>query len=139
MKRLNVKTVFLSLALASFVFMLGCAGTGQPHYKPVTVPDILQMTKNGVPADQIIHKMKQSRTVYRLKADQLAKLEQQGVSPKVVDYMQQTYLKAVQRDQALEDWSYWWPGWDGYWYGGPAFGWPYWGFDDEFWDQDFGD
>jgi hypothetical protein len=67
--------------------------------------------------------MRESGTVYRLKASELAKLKEEGFPDAVIDYMQQTYLDAVRRNQALEDWSHWTVGPDQYWYGGGPFGW----------------
>ena len=53
-----------------------------------------------------------------LTASHLVGLHEEGVPNVVLDYMQETYLAAVRRDQALEDWRHWaWAG-DGYWYGG---------------------
>jgi hypothetical protein len=118
---------FLILFLGfSFFFFQGCM-VSQYHVPPVTVAQIVEMSKSGVAPKDIIDKIKKSRTVYRLKADQLVQLEKEGVSTDVLDYMQKTYLDSVRQNQQLEDWNYWWPGWDGYWYGGPAFGWP-WGY-----------
>jgi len=37
--------------------------------------------------------------------------------------MQKTHLDAIKNNQRLENSYYWWPGEDGYEYGGPAFGW----------------
>ena len=111
-------------------FFLGCASVstqdeavGSPP-KPVTVPEILEMTEAGIPPFDIIEQMKQSKTVYRLKASQLARLKEEGVSDEVINYMQQTYIDAVKRNQAFEDWDNWTLGGDGYWYGGPYFGGP---------------
>jgi hypothetical protein len=67
--------------------------------------------------------LRQSGTVYRLQASQLSELGQQGVAPDVLDYMQETYLKAVREDAIYNSWDYWSPR-GGYWYGGPYFGWP---------------
>src|SRR2546427_8106978 len=63
--------------------------------------------------------MRNSETVYRLTAAQLAELHEQGISDHVIYYMQQTYLDAVRQDQSLADWDYWTAGADGFWYGGP--------------------
>jgi hypothetical protein len=93
--------------------------------KPVTVAEVLQMTKEGAPAKDIIKKMRESGTVYRLSASELARLHEQGVADEVLNYMQRTYLNAVRREQRLRDWDYWSLGPDGYWYGGWPFGWPY--------------
>ena len=121
---------FFVIAVALF-FLSGCATLGITTPQPVTVADIVKMSKDKVPADEIIRKMRESHTVYRLKASELAKLEEEGVPNAVIDYMQQTYLNAVRRNQVLEDRSYWNSGPDGYWYGGGPYGWPYEWFEEE--------
>ena len=102
----------------------GCALFGVREPAPVTVPKILEMSRSGTPADQIVDTMRASGTVYRLKASQLAELRNEGVPDDVIDYMQQTYLDAVQRDASYEEWDRW-NRFGGYWYGGAPFGWPY--------------
>ena len=62
------------------------------------------MSKENVPAETIVNKMRDSRAVYRLNAAQLAKLHDQGVADLVLNYMQETYLNAVRRED-LADWS----------------------------------
>ncbi len=116
--------VFLLVIVTSLFFLAGCATLGIKKPSPVTVADIVKMSKDNVPADEIIRKMRESRTVYRLRASELARLKEEGVPDAVIDYMQQTYLNAVRRNQALEDWNYWNWGPDGYWYGGGPYGWP---------------
>jgi len=87
----------LSVALFSLgVLWLG----GCTPFHPVTVPQILEMTREGVPPNTIIARIKESNTVYRLHAHQVAQLSRDGVNDKVLDYMQQTYLDAVRRDQS---------------------------------------
>ena len=115
----------VGMAIAvSLLFCSGCASTQPPHPAPVTVGQILDMNKAGLSAENIIGKIKASGTIYRLKASQLSDLEKQGVPPAVIDYMQQTYLDAVKRDAAYENWNYWTMH-DDYWYGGAPYGWPY--------------
>lgn len=104
----------------------GCStlGIGRPQPTPITVPEVVQMSKAAVPVETILQKMRDSETIYRLTASQLVGLHEEGVPNVVLDYMQETYLAAVRRDQALEDWRHWaWAG-DGYWYGGRPYGWP---------------
>ena len=109
--------VWACLALA------GCATLGASKPPPVTVPQIIELSKAGTPAPDIIKQMADSGTVYRLNASQLADLRQQGVSDQVIDYMQKTYLDAVRREQAREDRRNWTWGPGGYWYGGLPYGW----------------
>ncbi len=127
MKKLKNLRLLLYLFLigAGLLALQSCVTTNIYRTPPVTVSDIKQMSKDGVPAKTIISKMRKSRTVYRLKADQLAELQNEGVASDVINYMEQTHLNAIRHNQQLEDLGYWWPGWDGYYYGGPAFGWPY--------------
>ena len=99
-------------------------GIGRQQPAPVTVPEVVQMSKAGVPVDTLLQKMRDSGTIYRLTASQLVHLHEEGVPNAVLDYMQETYLAAVRRDQALEDWRHWALAVDGYWYGGRPYGWP---------------
>jgi hypothetical protein len=117
-----------ALAVAAALLALGGCATVTTTTKPapMTVSQIIKLSKDGVPPQDIIRVMRDSGTVYRLNASQLADLKQQGVSDQVINYMQQTYLEAVRRNQAYEDWvNYSW-GPDGYWYGGVPYGWPPW-------------
>jgi hypothetical protein len=115
----------VALALAAVLLLpAGCATTGAAGpFKTVTVDQIVQMSKAGTPSDDIIKQIAESGTIYRLNASQLADLRQAGVSDQVINYMQQTYLDAVRRDQARQDMRYWAWGPGGYWYGGVPYGW----------------
>ncbi len=114
----------LALFLAAGLMLAGCATTQTQTYEFKTVPveEILQMSKDKVPTDQIIKKIAESGTIYRLSASQLADLREAGVPNEVINYMQQTYLDAVRRNQARQDLRYWSPS-GGYWYGGVPYGW----------------
>ena len=113
------------LLLTCMTLLGGCATLElEQSTPPVTVSEVIHMSQQGVPAETILDKMRQSQTVYRLTASQLAQLRDQGVADQVIDYMQQTYLYAVRNDQSLEDWDNRTLGADGFWYGGPYYGWP---------------
>jgi hypothetical protein len=122
------------ILLIGMTLLGGCATFGvEQSTPPVTVSEVIHMSQQGVPADTILDHMRESQTVYRLTASQLAQLRDQGVATQVIDYMQQTYLNAVRYDQSLENWDYWSLGTDGFWYGGPYYGWaPNW------WIRDYG-
>ena len=119
------RRIFPLLVAATLALMLAsCASLPPPA--PVTVAEVVRLSHEGDPPDQIIQRMRDAGTVYRLKASQLTRLHQQGVSNEVLDYMQQTYLEAVRRDQHMQDWNSWWPAPDGYFYGRCYNGaWPY--------------
>ena len=143
LQRKSVKYLFLSAV--GIVLLQSCAVYSTNRYRPVTVADIVQMSKDKVPSEKIINSIRKSQTVYNLKADQIASLAKEGVSNSVLNYMEKTHIDAVRHNQRLEDSRYWWPGWDGYMYGGPAFGWPEnyqdynWGPDINFGEDDEGD
>jgi hypothetical protein len=116
--RMQSFTIFLcGLSLSVFA---GCTFfSSKPLPPPVTVPQILEMSKMGVPPGAIVQKMRDSGTVYRLQASQLAQLKAQGVPDAVLNYMQQTYLDAVRTDQSRADFDNWALLGDGDMYGGP--------------------
>jgi hypothetical protein len=122
--------VWLTLIVAGIAILQSCV-----VYRPypqnsqlLTVPDIIQMTKDGASSKDIINEINQSHTAYGLKADQLAKLHDQGVQDSVINYMEQTKLDLIQQNQRYADSSYWWMA-DGFYYGafglGLGWGWPY--------------
>jgi hypothetical protein len=119
---LSLLLVFLTIGPLSIT---GCASLAQRTVPPVTVSRIVQMSHDGVPPGTIIQRIAESGTVYRLSASELANLRDDGVADAVINYMQQTYLGAVRRDQSAADQNLWVYGPDGYYYGGYPFGWPY--------------
>ena len=121
-KIISARHVAFVLAGGMLLALGACSTIGTPP-APVTVPQIVAMSKAGDDPGTIIETIRQSHTVYRLSAGQLADLEKQGVPRAVIDYMQRTYIDAVRRDQARADWSYWSLEDDGYWYGGCSYGW----------------
>ena len=103
------------LAGALILLSAGCATT--PQKPPPSVEDIVQMSEQGVPPEQIVQRIRESRAVYRLPASELAKLKSRGVPDAVLDYMQQTYLDDERRRAYYQAGPYW--GLYGYWWGPP--------------------
>ena len=127
----------MKLNLVIYLFIIGsgltllnsCVVNREYTFTPLTVPDIVQMSKDKVPSKNIINEIRKSHTAYTLKADEYAKLQQAGVADSVVNYMQETHLNLIRNNQQVQDSYYWTPGYGGYWYGGLGYGWPwgYWG------------
>lgn len=63
----------------------------------VTLEEIVALSKQGTPADQIIEKIKASNSHYDLTPSQAVELSRQGVDAKVLDYIHQS------RENALRD------------------------------------
>jgi hypothetical protein len=68
---------------------------------PVMVSEVILMSKEE--ACPLRPSLKKCAT--RLTAAQLTHLHGRGVSDSVIDYMQQSYLEAVRREQNLADWN----------------------------------
>jgi len=109
----------LALTFLTCVTLLsGCATFGFKTPEPVTVSQVIQMSKEDVPPETIVKKMRDSGAVYRFTAAQLAELHDLGVADQVLDYMQQTYIEAERREQSRADWDtgYTWGPWGpGFW------------------------
>jgi hypothetical protein len=98
--------------LICVTLLSGCAALRFKQPEPVTVGQVIEMSKEGMPAETIVNKMRDSEAVYRLTAAQLADLHDQGVADPVLDYMQRTYIEEERREQSRQDqddWDMWGP------------------------------
>lgn len=86
------------LAVVSIVLLLvGCATTPPPP--PLTQADIVSLAQAGVSDRDIIRRIDQTQTVFRLSADDIVRLQKQGVRQRVIDYMLQTWTDAAVLEQ----------------------------------------
>src|SRR6185295_7561451 len=92
MKRL----AFLLFAL----IIAGCATTPSP---PMLSPaEIVELSKSGATAPQIIEELRRTNTVLMLQGSDFARLGEAGVPKEVLDYLYQTMLAEIRwRDSAL--------------------------------------
>jgi hypothetical protein len=127
MKRLlNIRnSIFLLLILAGSSLVQSCVVYNPYDRQDIPLSDIVKMSKDGVSSRDIIKDMRQSHSVYALRADQIAKLHDQGVQDSVLNYMQNTHYKSLRDNQMMQDSYFGWYG--GYYgpYGGFCYGWPY--------------
>jgi hypothetical protein len=116
----------IGLVVTLIVALAGCASLRNALRgpDPLSVSEIVDMSRAGVPSSEICAEIQRTGTVYRLSASQLADLRQQGVSDDVINYMQKTYLEAVAADSAFAADGMWTMEDDGFWYGGAPYGWP---------------
>jgi hypothetical protein len=82
----------------------GCATTPKPI--PLNQSDVISMVKAGVPDEEILRRIDDTRTVFRLSSDDVVRLRNEGVSDRVVNYMLETYARAVAAEQRRQDASY---------------------------------
>jgi len=106
-RRLLHHSIFVLLSgVSAAILIAGCAST--PTTKaPVTIEQVIEMSRNGADAPSIIAKMQQTGTVYRLPGSSVAMLKGEGVPAPVVDYMLQTRWRA-EREQADECFKWIW-------------------------------
>ncbi len=100
--------IIFSMSLVS-MFLVTCATVTSSTSSKLTVPQIIDMTKAGVSDEEIINKIQQSKTVYKLGGNEYANLRHIGVSNDVINYMQDTYtneeLRKMNRDEDWESWN----------------------------------
>ncbi len=68
------------------------AASAQAIARAPTLEDIVNMTQNAVPTQQIVEQVRTSGVIYRLTADQIIYLNRNGVDTRVVNAMQDTAL-----------------------------------------------
>ncbi len=84
--------------------MVGCATPPRPT--PLTQADIISMVKVGMIDEDIMRRIDDTRTVFRLSSDDVIRLRNEGVPDRVVNYMLDTYTRAVAAEQRRQDASY---------------------------------
>ncbi len=114
------RSYYFGLLLSAAMILAVAGGCATERPAPLSVSQVVELSREGVPSTDIINRMKASRATYPLQASDLARLRNEGVSDPVIDYMQQTYLTEARREQELQDRELW----PGYW--GPPGPWgPY--------------
>jgi hypothetical protein len=119
--------VWFTLSISGIAILQSCIVYRPDTSQLITVPDVVQMSKDGLSSKDIINEIRQSHTAYNLKADQLVKLHLQGVQDSVINYMEETKIDLVQQNQRYSSSANWWP-YDGFFYGGFGWGGPYYGY-----------
>jgi hypothetical protein len=118
-----MKRSFLLLSLFLLAMLGGCATT--PAVPPITLDEVMSLSKANTPPDEIVRKMKESRTVYLISASEIVKLSKEGVDNKVLDYMQATAVDQARRDERYHGYAgYPYPYYSPFYHRHPF--WPYW-------------
>ncbi len=81
------------LSVAAFALLLGACSVMTP--RPATpISEVVTLSKGGQP-EQVINRIGSSKTTYALRGSDFGKLADAGVPPKVLDYLQQTFVNDV--------------------------------------------
>jgi len=75
------------LLLSPLLLAIGCQAYEVRLPPPPTEEQIIEMSKAGKPADEIIHEISKAMGVYVLRTKDVIRLHQAGVDEKVIDYM----------------------------------------------------
>ena len=82
--------------------LVGCAST-KPRPAPLSLADIISMSKAGLTDAEIFRRVEDTRTVFKLTADDVVLLRNEGVSNGVVTYLLDTYTRAAMDEQRRRD------------------------------------
>jgi hypothetical protein len=96
----------LLFGVTGAVLIAGCASTPTTT-APLTIEQVIEMSRNGTDASRITAKLQEAGTVFRLPGSSLAMLKSEGVPAPVLDYMLQTRWRA-EREQADECFKWIW-------------------------------
>lgn len=94
--------------------------------EPISLEQVIQMSKAQTPPADIIAQLTQTRTVLQISGSQFAKLREQGVDDAVLDHLQKSFVDSVEMEARLRTQSLYWGygGWGGHYR--PFYGpWPY--------------
>lgn len=113
---------------AAFMLCIGLAScAGMPRKEPISLEQVIQMSKAQTPPADIIAQLTQTRTVLPISGSQFAKLREQGVDDAVLDHLQKSFVDSVEMEARLRTQSMYWGyggGWGGHYR--PFYGpWPY--------------
>ena len=81
------------LFVASVALLLG-ACSGMATRAPMPISEVVTLSKGSQP-EQAINRIGSSRTTYALRGSDFGKLAEAGVPPKVLDYLQQSFVNDV--------------------------------------------
>lgn len=116
--------ITLLIILLTSLVMSACATNGQQSYgqspqidrisdeelarimpKPVallSLDDLVELSKEGATADQIIDKIKETNSLYDLTPSQSVELDRQGIDSKVLDYIHASHEQVLRNNVADE-------------------------------------
>ncbi len=98
---------YFAVVLLALNLVSGCAGL-QRRPAP-SVEQVVEMSREGKPAAEIIQELQETRAVYPLTASQIIALHDQGVADPVLDYMQNAYATSIRWDARMQyEGVYWW-------------------------------
>jgi hypothetical protein len=91
---------------AAAMILASCAAPTQysstPAYNRYTLEDVVQWSKAGEAPQKIIAKLDEAHGFYPLRASDIIRLHEQGVSVPVLDYLLDTYLRRTRYEERFQ-------------------------------------
>ncbi|HZQ61048.1 MAG TPA: hypothetical protein VFC24_06850 [Casimicrobiaceae bacterium] len=97
-----MRSALLALVALACVSCVSTEYRNVPAYNRYTVEDVLGMAKHGDPPDVIVRRLEQAHGFYPLTASQIVALHDEGMPLPVLDYMQQTYVHQIRREERFQ-------------------------------------
>lgn len=92
-----------ALALLLATLATGCAAPtaflSTPAYSKYTLEQVVQWSKEGQAPGRIVARLEAARAFYPLTAGELVSLRDQGVSVEVLDYLLDSYVGTLRREE----------------------------------------
>ena len=85
------------------LFVMGCATHKPAPPPPLTQSDVISMVKVSVPDDEIMRRIDETRSVFRLSSEDVVRLRNEGLSDRLVSFMLDTYARAAAAEQRRRD------------------------------------
>lgn len=86
----SLSSAMLAVGLTAMLLLEACATR-----TPMPIDDVVQHSRQGQSADQIIGGLRSSRSTYALRGSDFGRLAQAGVVDAVLDHLQQSFLNDV--------------------------------------------
>ena len=98
-----IRSLLISLLVLTLV---GCASTKPPPPPPLTQADVISMVKGGLTDEEIMRRIDDTRTVFRLSSEDVIRLRNEGISDRLTTFMLDTYTRAAMAAQRRQDEQY---------------------------------
>ena len=95
-----IRSLLISLCVLALV---GCASTKPSPPPPLTQADVISMVKAGLTDEEIMRRIDDTRTVFRLSSEDVIRLRNEGISDRLTTFMLDTYTRAAMAAQRRQD------------------------------------
>jgi hypothetical protein len=85
------------------LLVMGCATHKPAPPPPLTQADVISMVKMGVADEEIMRRIDETRSVFRLSSEDVVRLRNEGLSDRLVSFMLDTYARAAAAEQRRRD------------------------------------